>query len=116
MITVSPAGGWPSPGTGLGDLSLGAGCPAAKAKQEGLETLLLNHKVLFFALEFLGRHRSVLLGDAIVASLAIGPVLGIQQGHLLLLCHPRFVFIIGANNALHEMMAHHIAFVKVNEA
>jgi len=27
----------------------------------------------------------------------------------------RFVFIIGANNALHQVMPHHIGFVEVNE-
>src|SRR6266851_863854 len=47
-------------------------------------------------------------------SLALGTLSPRQQQHLLF-GHECLVLVIGANNALHQVMSHHIGFVEVNE-
>ena len=45
---------------------------------------------------------------------AVPPLCASSERHLLLR-DPRLVFVVGANDALHQMMAHHIDFVEVHE-
>src|SRR5207244_12856635 len=68
-------------------------------------------------LVFSGQRHNLLLWELTLPTpigLPVGVSLGIEQQHLLL-CHSSFVLIVGANDALHQVMPHYVALVEVYE-